>query len=424
MQIVIIGNSAAGLSCLETFRKLDRDSGVTLLSREGARPYSRVLLPYYLRKKVPHDNLFIRGDDYYSSLDAEILEATVVKVHPEQHAVELADGTRVDYDRLLVATGSSPVPPPVPGLSGENVLHLWTLDDAVRLDSCFDRAGHVVVLGSGFVALQGACAARSRGLGVAVVELKDRIMPTALDPHGAGLLAEKMIRDGVDLRTGTLTTNGTRAPGGGFTLNFAQGPPIETDLIIVATGVRPNVEFLQGTGVRIERGIVVNSRMETSLPDIYAAGDVAQVPSFGGRGSVVHALWPTAIETGSIAGATMACGATGYKGSLNMNVTQMFDLTVASMGDFMDVDGGESWIDDTLEQDQYLKIVLQDGVPCGATCVGNPELVSSLGILRPLIRERVRLPGKPEMLREIMAKNMSQHHEAFAKRKATGTRGA
>ena len=104
-----------------------------------------------------------------------------------------------------------------------------------------------------------------------------------------------------------------------------------------------------------------------------------------------------------------------YTGSLNMNVTQMFELTVASMGEFMDVDGGESWRDETLPEDQYLKIVLKNGVPVGATCVGNSELVSSLGMLRPLIRGKVQLRGKPAMLKEIMAKNISQHHQAFVK---------
>lgn len=130
---------------------------------------------------------------------------------------------------------------------------------------------------------------------------------------------------------------------------------------------------------------------------------------------MVHALWPTAVETGGIAGNCMALHTTLYKGSLNMNVTQMFDTTVASMGEFMRSEGVETWIDESLPDDQYLKIVLRDGVPVGATCVGSTELVSTLGMLRPLIREKVRLQGKPDMYKAIMAQNISQHHQAFVK---------
>ena len=287
MQIVIIGNSAAGLSCLESFRKQDQTSKVTIIAKEDIRPYSRVLLPYYLRGKVPYENLFIRDQEYYERLSADIIKGKVVKLLAEQHLVQLEDGTRIPYDKLLIATGSSPVKPPIAGLSGEGVHHLWTLEDARQLAPYFDKGKHVVVLGSGFVSLQAASAALTRGLAVSVIELMNRIMPKALDDHGAEILASKMKQLGVDLRVGTLTTKVEHTGDGKYALHFNDGATLTTDFMIVGTGVRPNIDFLEGTGVKIDAGIVVNEQMETTLPGVYAAGDVAQVPSVANGEPVV-----------------------------------------------------------------------------------------------------------------------------------------
>jgi nitrite reductase (NADH) large subunit len=415
MKMVIIGNSAAGLCCLEAFRKHDHHSSVTVITCEEIKPYSRVMLPYYLREKVTFDKLFIRADDYYQKLGATCIKGRVVDVLAGEHQVILADGRIVPYDKLLVASGSSPVKPPVKGLAGEGVHHLWTLHDARRIAPNFLPGKRVAVLGSGFVSLQGAWAALVKGLHVAVIELMDRIMPKALDERGSEILAGRIREKGVDLRVGTLTTEVTRSRRGEYVLHFGDGRDLVVDLIIVGTGVRPNVDFLKNTGLAGPQGVVVNDRMETSLPGIYAAGDVAMVPSFLDGRAVVHALWPTAVETGTVAGNCMAQKSDRYLGSLNMNVTQMFDVTVASMGEYMDEEGRELWVDQSLTDDQYLKIVLQDGVPVGAVAVGESELVATLGMLRPLIREKVRINGTPANLKNIMAWNISQYHQAFAR---------
>ncbi len=239
-------------------------------------------------------------------------------------------------------------------------------------------------------------------------------MPRVLDDHAADLLAAGMKKSGVDLRVNTLTPKIERTDDGKLELHFKNGDTLTSDFIIVGTGVRPNVDFAEGTSISINAGIIVNDHMETNLPGIYAAGDVAQVPSTFGGNPVVHALWPTAIETGRIAGNCMAGEKTFYKGSLNMNVTEMFGITVASMGDFMDFEGTESCTDKSLPKNQYLKILLKEGVPVGATCAGSSELISTLGILRPLIREKIRVQeGKPGMLKAMLARNIVQHHKAF-----------
>ena len=413
-RIVIIGNSAAGLSGLESFRKVDPDSTVTIIAREDRRPYSKVLLPYYLRGTTPYDNLFIRPDDYYSNLNAACIQSEVVDLSPAEKLVRLGNGDTVPYDKLLIATGASPVHPPVPGLEGDGICNLWTLKDAGRLDDHFKTAKRIVVMGSGFVSLQAACAALTRGLDVTVIELMDRIMPRSLDDAGAALLSKHLKKEGGKLKVKTLTRKVTRLEDGSYRMEFDDGTSLDTDCILVGVGVKPNIDFLKNSSVQIDQGILVNRQMQTSEPDIYAAGDVAQVPSWRGETSVVHALWPTAIETGAVAGRSMAMQNTAYQGSLNMNVTQMFGITVASIGDISDSEEAESWLDTNLDDDQYLKIVLKNNVPVGATCVGSAKLVSTLGILRPLIRERIEIEGSPELLRSIMAKNFSRYHQAFS----------
>lgn len=417
MQIVIIGNSAAGLSALEAFRKKNQSSRVTLVSKEGKMPYSKVLLPYYLRGKVPYKNLFIRDKNYYARMNAKCITGKVVKLLPEQQSILLENKSLLPYDKLLITTGSSPVKPPIPGLSGKGVYHLWNLADVQNLAPYFKKGKSVAVLGSGFVSLQGAWAALSRGLKVSVVELMPQILPSVLDDHAAELLALRIKQSGVDLRVNTLTQKIERTRDGKLVLYFKDGNTLTSDVIIVGTGVKPNVDFTANTKISIDAGIVVDEQMQTNLPGIYAAGDVAQVPSTFGGDHVVHALWPTAIETGCIAGTCMAGENIVYQGSLNMNVTQIFDITVASMGDFMDIEGTDSWIDKSLPKDQYLKVLMKKGVPIGAICAGSSELISTLGCLRPLIRGKVRIQeGDPGMLKEMLAKNIVHHYHAFAKR--------
>jgi nitrite reductase (NADH) large subunit len=415
MRIVIIGNSAAGLSSLEAFRKVDRESSVTVISRESSRPYSRVLLPYFLRGKIPHSNLFIRDDDYYKNNNAECIQGRVVKVDPRSRRVVLENGRILEYDRLLIATGSSPVRPPIPGLEGKGIYNLWSLDDADALKPYFDAGGRVVVIGAGFISLQAAWAALCRGLKVSVVELLPRIMPKVVDDRCAQILTRKMKEMGVDIRVSTVTENIERTADGSFILHLKGGETIAADFIVVGAGVRPNIDFLKDTDIKVEQGILVNSHMETSIPGLYAAGDVAQVPSVLEAKPVVHALWPTAVKSGRIAGTNMAGQKAIYGGSLNMNVTQMFDITVASMGNFMETDGVETWSDDDTPEDQYFRILLRNGIPVGAVSAGSSELVSTLGLLQPLISEKIRVGTQPGKLRATVAQYLVQHHQAYSK---------
>ncbi len=407
MKIVIIGNSAAGINALEEFRKHDKESEVTLISKEGGPAYSRVLLPYYLRGKVDYNNFFIRDNAFYKKMGAEYIEAEVINIDEEKKVVEIDSGKKILFDKLLIASGSSAFMPPIEGLAGQGVYNMWTLEDVKNIEPLFKKNNRVLVLGSGFVSLQAAWAAVCKGLDVTIYELASRIMPRVLDDMGAKLLHEKILEHTGKLYVNTLTQRIEKREDGTMVVHAKDKDPIEVDLIIVGTGVRPNIGFLKDTSVKIDRGILVNANMETSVSGIYSAGDVAQGPTTFGEEHVIHALWPTAIEMGKIAGANMAGMKIEYEGSLNMNVTQLFEITVASMGCFMDGEGSKIWERYDEKEKSYIKVVLEAGIPIGGTIAGGSDLVAFLGVLRPFIRKKKSIEDSPEKLMETLHKKIA-----------------
>lgn len=406
MRVVIIGNSAAALAAAESFRRLDRASELTLLSAEPGPAYSRVLLPYYLRGLLPRERLFIRGRADYQSLGARTLfGCAVTRVDDRRRTVSLADGGTLPWDRLLVATGARPVLPRVPDLEGPGLHTLWTLKDADGLLPELLPGRRAVFIGSGFVSLQAAWAASERGLRVSVLEALPRVLPKVLDEPGSALLEAAMRAHGVDVRC-AVGIEGVQRPGAAGAaplrvLLSCEDPNLDADLVVVGAGVRPDLSFLAGTAVACEAGgIPVDERMSTGVPGIYAAGDAALGPSVFGEAHAAHALWPTAVEQGRVAGTNLAGGARTYPGSLNLNVAEMFGLTVASMGRFLEV--GDPAEEAVVEQDpragRYVKILYREEVPLGAVVLGGPEDLGLLAALRPRIRagRPARLdPGRP-----------------------------
>ena len=395
-ETVIIGNSAAGLSALEHFRKYDSRSPVTLITAETEKAYSRVLLPYFLRKQIPWENLFIRTNEYYSRLKVSKLHNTKVISADLKNGKLICENAEagekaIPFDQLLIATGANPMKPPIKGLEGPRVRHLWTFQDCMDLNTLFEKGRRVLILGSGFVALQAAWAALHRGSKVSVYELMDRIMPRVLDPVGAELLHEKITDLGVDLKTGAKTQEIQHNHDGSMTVIAEELPPLEVDAIIVGTGVRPNTDFLEEGSLEMDRGILINNRMETSVPGVYAAGDVALGSSVFGDTHISHALWPTAVEHGKIAGANLAGKKFDYRGSLNMNVTEMFNTIVASMGKFeKDTPEEDTYSETSFKHEatgEYLKILWENEQPMGGVLIGEAKDVPLFGALRALIRE-------------------------------------
>ncbi len=386
MRVVIIGNSAAGLSALEALRELDKSSSVHVISKEGPRPYARVQIPYYLRDRVKLDNLHIRETDYHRNLNAEVIEGSVSALDMTTRSVILEDGRAIAFDRLLIASGSTPVMPSIKGMDTAGIHHIWTRNDALALKPIFESAGRILIIGGGFIAMQAAWAATQCKLSVMVV-VRSTIMRRDLDDQARGHLKMCMLSHGVALVEGEMPSSITVNTDRSLKVEFPDHQAVEVDKVIVATGVEPNTALLEGSGIAIDGGILVDRHMQTNIVDVYAAGDVAAATTSDGWDHRVRALWPCAVEQGEVAGANLAGSETTYQGSLNMNVTELFGLVVASMGRFVDTDGKQVWKYGSPDQGNYLCVVLEDGIPIGGLSVGDTDGPAILGLLRPYIRQ-------------------------------------
>lgn len=402
MRVVIVGNSAAGLAAAKTFRKYDKTSELVIVSKEKGLPYSRVLLPYVLRGKLSYDKIFIRGEAYYTDNNITYIEDAVTSIDTKSKELVLEENDRLSYDKLLLATGAHAVAPPIDGIKEEGVYHMWTRADLDALGPLFDTKKSVVVLGSGFVALQAAWSAKYRGLDVKVIEIADRVMPSVLDAAGGKLIAEKIAESGVELFTETVTQKIEKMDDGSFTIHLKDKEAIKADFMIVGTGVRSNIQFLDGADITYERAILVDEYMQTNVEGVYSAGDVAAGPTTFGDKHLTHALWPTAVEMGEVAGANLAGKKIAYRGSLNMNVTQMYDVTVASMGLFNDDHIDESFVFDVKKYDGYMKVCYKDGLVVGACLVGDSDAVKLFGKLRTIIRKGIKADCQPEKLENFL----------------------
>jgi len=396
MKYVIIGAGPAGLRAAETLRGEDEGASITLVSGEPGEPYARMAIPYILSGRIDEHGAHQRtSSGHLEALNVRYLNNKAIKVHagPTGGAVDLDDGSRLDYDRLLVATGSSPTLPPIAGTDLPGVVTCWTLEDARAIADKLKPGARVVMVGAGFVA--GVCMKSLVESGVKLSVIAGRagqILRSMMTPVGSRMLQRWLEGKGVNVITKGRSER--IEPGPRLVMD---NQTLDADLIILATGVRSNVSFLDGTGAEIDQGIVIDDRMRTTVPCIYAAGDVAQGRDFSTGEWVVHALQPTATEHGRIAAINMAGRDVPYRGSLSMNVLDTVGLISYTFGLWQGCEGGDvSEIADD-EHNLYTRLCFDGDVLIGAIIIGHPGYV---GAIRGLIQTRRRLgTWKDELLK-------------------------
>ncbi|MCC5858057.1 MAG: NAD(P)/FAD-dependent oxidoreductase [Ectothiorhodospiraceae bacterium] len=400
MKHVIVGAGPAGVVAAEHLRKYDPQSDVVLLSGEPEPPYSRMAIPYLLIDQIGEEGTYLRkGQDHFQSNGIEVrTDAWVEKVDPGARQLELRGGERMDYDRLLLATGARPLIPPIPGMDRDGVHTCWTLEDARRIVSRAEPGAHVVLIGAGFIGciiLESLALRKTR---LTVVEQQNRMVPRMMDDTAGGLIKRWCESKGVTVHTST-KVEAVDAGNGEHPLSVKldHGDPVPADLVIVAVGVQSNTEFLDGTGVKLDQGVLVDRHLRSSVDGIYAAGDVAQGLDFSTGEFSVHAVQPTAADHGRIAASNMAGRTQQFRGSVNMNVLDTLGLISSSFGLWMGVDGGDSVELHEPDRFRYLKLQFQDDVLVGASALGLTEHV---GVIRGLIQSRVRLGGWKEKLKD------------------------
>jgi NAD(P)H-nitrite reductase large subunit len=320
-----------------------------------------------------------------------LLNSEVTAVNSGKKQVELAGGGVIAYDRLLIATGGDPFVPPIEGLAGkEKVFTFTTWDDANRMKGIAHDIDRVVVIGGGLIGLKAAEGLHQIGKRITIIELADRILSNAFDRPAGRIVAKKMKANGIDVITED-TVVAVEGNGGDITgVTLRSGDFIPCDTVVVAIGVRPAAAFLKGSKVTVNRGIVVDDRMETSVKGIFAAGDVAEASDFFSGQKNPMPIWPDAYIQGDIAGTVMAGGEQGYMGGLSMNSLELFKVPTISMGITNPAEPKKYEIltYQDPENYQYRKIVIQGKLLVGAVLVGNVERA---GIFAGLIRERIHI---------------------------------
>jgi NAD(P)H-nitrite reductase large subunit len=387
---LIIGGGPAAINAIETIRAIDGGSSqITLVSDEPA--YARMVLPYYLADRIPRQQVFTADDAYYDRLKVERrIGARATRIDPKAKTVTLQDGQTLPFDNLLLATGSSPTVPPIPGADLPGVHPLWTLGqtEAVLQAASGVAKPEVVFLGAGFIGFIVLNAMYKRGWKLHVVEMASHVLPRMLDSESAGLVETWLKSKGITLHLGT-TAREIKQADGLKQVVLANGTVIAADLVIVATGIRTNTDLAAGSGIAVDQGVLVNDRMQTNFPFIYAAGDVAQGPDLLGDKPAVHAIQPTAVDHGRIAGANMAGREVHYPGSLLMNILDACGLQCASFGRWGEQ--AEAITINNPDRPVYRKFLWTGDQLTGAVFVGQATdlgMLNDVGMVKGIIQTR------------------------------------
>ena len=398
MKHIILGNGPAGVVAAETLRRAAPADEILLVGSEDAPPYSRMAIPYLLQGNIDERGTYLRKtDDHFAKLRIEQRRGRAVAVNSEKQTILFDDGQFEPYDRLLIATGSHPVRPPIPGIDLPQVQTCWTLDDARAIAAHAKPGARVLQLGAGFIGCIIMEALVKRGVQLTVVEMGDRMVPRMMTPEAGSMIKRWVEKLGVRVVTKAgveRIENGQNCP---LTVTLTTGDQLACDLLIVAAGVAPNVAFLEGTDVHVAKGVLVDDTMQTSVPGIYAAGDVAEAPDlFSGR-HLVAAIQPNAADQARIAALNMAGQPARMNGVLAINVLDSMGMISSSFGEWQGVAGGEGVERADEASGRYISLQFDGDVLVGATAIG---LTGHVGALRGLIQARTRLGHWKEKLLE------------------------
>ncbi|MCG8401572.1 MAG: FAD-dependent oxidoreductase [Firmicutes bacterium] len=387
---LIIGNSAGAVGCIEGLRSVDQSGTIGLVAEEEHHVYSRALIPYYLSGSIDRDKMLYRPADFYRRAGVTLFHGQrAVKLNPGGKELELDNGQRLGYDKLLLATGGKPVYPPVAGLAKKNVFGFHSFNDLQGIEKMLPKAQNAIILGGGVIGLMAAEALKKRGLAVSVLELAHRVLAPVVDEITSGII-ESALRDaGVEVFTDNTID---KIQGGELveSVTLKNGITVPCDLLIVGVGVRPRVELAEGTPVRVDGGIVVDRRMQTTAPGIYACGDCASIHDFVTGQTRPMPLWPNAYLGGRIAAFNMAGAERNLVAGASMNAMHFFGVNLISAGVNVtekDVDKWNIISKLTPEDKVYRKFILDDnGVIKGFILVGQ---IKRAGIFLNLMRRKI-----------------------------------
>ncbi|MBR0302295.1 MAG: NAD(P)/FAD-dependent oxidoreductase [Clostridia bacterium] len=391
---VVIGNGTAAVGCIEGIRSVEREGAITVISEEAHHVYSRPLISYYLEGKTDLERIKYRRDGFYEENGCAFMPGVkAVSIDPEGKRVALEDGSTVEYDALCVATGSRPFVPPFEGLDtvGKK-FSFMTLDDALALEEALAPDARVLIVGAGLIGLKCAEGIAERAGSITVCDLADRVLSSILDAECAEVVQRHLEEHGIKFMLGDSAArfDGDRA-------YMKSGAEVDFDVLVLAVGVRANTELVKEIGGEVGRGIVIDDKMATSIPGIFAAGDCAEGYDASIGAKRVLAILPNAYFQGHAAGVNMAGGDESFNSAIPMNSIGFFGLHIMTAGayDGEMIDGGA---DGSIH-----RLFVKDGRLDGFMLIGDTQRA---GIYTGLIRERTPLDTLDFELTKKIASNM------------------
>ena len=431
MKHVILGAGPAGIIAAETLRKHAPHDEVLVIGDEPEAPYSRMAIPYLLIGKVGEDGTHLRhGTGHFEKLGITLLRDRVSRVNTQTRQVVLDNGSLVDFDRLLIATGSSPATAPIPGINGPGVHSCWTLADARAIMAGAQPGARVLQLGAGFIGCIIMEALATRGVQLTVVEMGDRMVPRMMGPTAGGMIKRWCEAKGVQVFTGAkveaierpqaaspAASAATAEPGllgkianalglgsgaeasapaaspaagvdAPMRVRLSTGQVLEADLVISATGVRPNIGFLQDSGIRCLVGVLTDEHLQTNVPGIYAAGDCAEAFDLVSGKTIVSAIQPNAAEQARVAALNMIGRPTSLRGVTQINVLDTLGLISASFGKWDGVPGGQHVELTDLAAGRHISLQFDQDTLVGCNSVG---WTNHVGVMRGLVEGQIKL---------------------------------
>jgi nitrite reductase (NADH) large subunit len=401
MKILIVGNSAAGTAAIEAIRTNDRKSSITQLGDEAHPLYSRCLISYYLAGKINKDVLLYRGPDFHKDMDVDLrLNSRVTEVDAAYQQVTCADGNVHQFDKLLICTGSSArIPDNMPkNLHGLFVLR--TIRDAESIKQRVPEAKSAVILGGGLVGMRAADALSLCGLQVKVIVGSNRILSRMIDYEAAQVIGRRLQENNIEVLTGTDVAEVMHKDDEVVGVKTNHGQVFDCELVVVAKSVRANTDLIQNTDIKTRWGIETNAAMQTSIENIFAAGDVAETFDITTEEYTINALWTCAVQQGRVAGKNIIGKRAQYAGSVGMNSLNFWGIPVISFGVTTPKDEAAYTVisDCQSERNGYRKVVIRNNRIKGLILVGE---IGNAGILFSLIQNKIDVSSfKDELLND------------------------
>ncbi len=383
-QYVIIGNGVAAAGCIEGIRTIDSEGKIIVVSEEKHPVYCRPLISYYLEGKTDLEKMNYRSSDYYEKMGCDVIYGKkAVKINKNEKEIVLDDNSVISYDSLCVAAGSSPFIPAFAGLeSVEKKFSFMTIDDTLALEAAMDKNSRVLIIGAGLIGLKCAEGIKNRVAEITVCDLADRVLSSILDSECAAMMQKNLEENGISFMLGDSAER--------FEKNTAfmkSGKTVEFDVLVLAVGVRANTSLVKDAGGEVNRGILINDRMETTVPDIYSAGDCTEGNDISLGGNRVLAILPNAYMQGKCAGINMSGGDAVFDNAIPMNSIGFFGLHAMTAGSyFTEKDGGEMY--EEKSEGKLKRMFTRDGLLTGYIMIGN---TARAGIYTSLIREKTPL---------------------------------